>query len=119
MKKHLLMWLLQIAVAVMFLTAGWPKLAGAPLMVQTFDAIGIGQWLRYLTGALEIGGAVLLFVPALAALGALTLAIVMVGAILTHAFVLGGSAIPAMVLLGASLTITWLRRGRFGVLARA
>jgi uncharacterized membrane protein len=32
-------------------------------MVGLFDAIGIGQWFRYLTGGLEVLGAVALLVP--------------------------------------------------------
>ena len=40
--------------AAMFLAAGVPKLLGAPVMVQMFNAIGIGQWFRYLTGSIEV-----------------------------------------------------------------
>ena len=109
MKKNVALWVLQIAVAAMFVAAAMSKLAGAPLMVQEFDALGFGQWFRYLTAALEIGGAALLIVPALAGIGALVLAVVMIGAIVAHVLVLGGSALPAIVLLAATLTIAWLR----------
>ncbi len=61
------------------------------------------------TAALELGGAVLLLVPTLAGIGAVVLAIVMVGAILAHTLVLGGSAVPAIVLLAATVTIAWFR----------
>jgi putative oxidoreductase len=118
MKKNMTLWVLQIAVAAMFVAAAVPKLAGAPMMVQEFDALGFGQWLRYLTAVLEIGGATLLIVPVLASIGALVLAIVMVGAILAHIAVLGGSALPAMVLLAATLTIAWLRRAQRPSLVR-
>ena len=40
------LWVLQIASAAMFLFAGFLKLSGAPLMVQEFGAIGLGQWFR-------------------------------------------------------------------------
>jgi putative oxidoreductase len=109
MKKNVALWVLQIAVAAMFVAAAVPKLAGAPMMVQEFDALGFGQWFRYLTAVLEIGGAALLIVPALAGVGALVLAVVMVGAIVAHVLVLGGTALPAIVLLAATLTIAWLR----------
>src|SRR6185503_11312074 len=98
MKKNVALWVLQIAVAAMFVAAATPKLTGAPMMVQEFDALGFGQWFRYLTAALEIGGAALLIVPALAGIGALVLAVVMIGAIVAHVLVLGGSALPAIVL---------------------
>ena len=94
----------------MFLFAGGSKLAGAPMMVQMFDAIGVGQWFRYLTGAIEVTSAVLLLVPSLAFFGALALAATMVGAVVTHLFVIGGSPAMPIVLLAATGTIAWLRR---------
>ena len=109
MKKNVALWVLQIAVAAMFVAAAVTKLAGASMMVQEFDALGFGQWFRYFTAVLEIGGAVLLIVPVLAGIGGLVLAIVMVGAIVAHLLVLGGSALPAIVLLVATLTIAWQR----------
>lgn len=103
-------WALSGLAAVAFLAAGGSKLAGAPAMVDMFAKIGAGQWFRYLTGALEVFGAVALFVPRTAFYGALLLAIVMAGAIVTHLAVLGGSPIPALVLLVIVGTVAWLRR---------
>jgi len=67
------LWILQIAGAAMFLMAGTSKLTGAAGMVQVFAAVGLGQWLRYFTGVLEVAGAAALLVPAFAGLGALWL----------------------------------------------
>ena len=64
-----------------FLAAGYFKLTGNEMMVGTFDAIGWGQWFRYVTGAIEVGGAVLLWVPGLQAIAAAVLGATMVGAI--------------------------------------
>jgi uncharacterized membrane protein YphA (DoxX/SURF4 family) len=97
------LWLTQIALAAMFLLAGGLKLTGAQEMVVLFDAIGIGQWLRYVTGSIEVLSAVALLVPAWAAFGALLLVPTMVGAVVTHLFVVGGSAVPATVLLVGAL----------------
>ena len=116
--KNVALWVLQIAVAAMFVAAAMPKLTGAPMAVEMFGVLGFGQWFRYVTALMEIGGAVLLVVPALAGIGALVLAIVMVGAILAHALVLGGSAVPAIVLLAATLTIAWFRPAQAPSLAR-
>ena len=102
-------WALQGLAAFAFLAAGGSKLAAAPAMVEMFAKIGAGQWFRYLTGALEVFGAVALFVPRATFYGALLLAIVMVGAIATHLAVLGGSPIPALVLLAIVGTVAWLR----------
>ena len=109
---NIVLWVLQIAAAAMFLMAGFSKLLGNPQMVAMFDAIGVGQWLRYLTGALEVGGAILLVVPRTSGLGALVLAFVMVGAVLTHLLILGGSPLIAIVLLMVTVFIAWGRRGR-------
>jgi putative oxidoreductase len=104
------LWLTQIALAAMFLFVGRLKLTGAPEMVGLFDAIGIGQWFRYVTGSIEVISAVALLVPASAAFGALVLIPTMLGAVLTHLFIVGGSPVPATVLLIGSLAIAWARR---------
>ena len=104
------LWTLQIASAAMFLFSGTLKLTGAPMMVQLFAAIGLGQWFRYFTGGLEVISAVLLLVPSLARFGALALAVTMVGAILTHVFIVGGSPAVPIALLVATTTIAWARR---------
>jgi putative oxidoreductase len=106
------LWGLQVVLAALFLFAGGSKLAGAPAMVALFDAIGVGQWLRYVTGVIEVASAVALLVPSFAPFGALLLASTMVGAIATHLFVVGGSpALPALLLLGL-LVVAWARRDR-------
>jgi putative oxidoreductase len=112
------LWLTQTALAAMFLFAGGLKLTGAPEMVGLFDAIGIGQWFRYVTGSIEVASAVALLVPAWAAFGALLLIPTMIGAVVTHLFIVGGSAVPATVLLIGSLAIAWARRNQLALLLR-
>lgn len=94
---------LQGALAVFFLlAAAVPKLIGEATAVQAFDDIGLGQWFRYLVGALELAGAVGLVVPRLARPAALGLAAVMVGAIFTNLFVIDGGPLtltPAILLV--------------------
>ena len=104
------LWGLQVGLATLFLLAGGSKLAGAPAMVALFEAIGIGQWFRYVTGLIEVVSAVGLLVPALAPFGALLLASTMVSAIATHLFIVGGSpALPGVLLLALSVVV-WTRR---------
>jgi uncharacterized membrane protein YphA (DoxX/SURF4 family) len=105
-------WILQIGVALMFLGAGVAKLAGAAPMVQLYDAIGVGQWFRYVTGIIEVGSAMLLLVPMRAGLGAVLLACTMVGAIIAHFTVLHTAPTGPVVLLGLSSAIVWLNRAR-------
>jgi putative oxidoreductase len=103
------LWTLQIVSAALFLFSGTLKLSGVPMMVQMFGAIGLGQWFRYFTGGLEVISAVLLLVPSLARFGALAMAVTMVGAILTHLFIIGGNPAVPVALLAATTTIAWFR----------
>jgi putative oxidoreductase len=103
------LWTLQIVSAALFLFSGTLKLSGAPMMVQMFGTIGLGQWFRYFTGGLEVISAVLLLVPSLARFGALAMAVTMVGAILTHLFIIGGNPAVPIALLAATTTIAWVR----------
>ena len=104
------LWAVQIALAGMFLLAGSPKLLGDPAMVGLFDAIGIGQWFRYLTGLIEVGSAVALLVPSFAVFGALALVPTMIGAVATHLFIVGGSPVLPAILLVGSAGVVWARR---------
>ena len=112
-------WTLQILLAAAFLGAGLSKLAGASAMVELFDAIGLGQWFRYVTGVVEVAGAVLLLVPGLAVAGAALLGTTMVFAVLTHLFVLQNSPAAAIVLLALTLAVLALRREDIATLRRS
>jgi len=114
--KNITLWVLQILVALAFLAAGFGKLSGQPPMIAVFEQIGIGQWLRYLTGSVEVIAAILLFIPRLVPIGALILAATMVGAVLTHLLVVGGSPVPALVLLVLAALIAWGRKNRITAL---
>lgn len=103
-------WVVRLLLAAAFVAAGGAKLAGAPMMVQTFDGIGIGQWFRYLTGTIEVASAVMLLLPSTRLLAAAALACTMVGAIITHLAVIGGTPVPAAVLLVLSLVVIALHR---------
>jgi uncharacterized membrane protein YphA (DoxX/SURF4 family) len=89
---------LRILLSIAFLGAGGAKLAGVDMMVMTFDQIGWGQGFRYLTGAIEVIGVALLWLPRRQVIGAAVLGGTMLGAVLSHWFILGPSAVPAMVL---------------------
>jgi putative oxidoreductase len=110
---RVVLWVGQFVVAAAFLMAGGSKFAGVPAMVALFNAIGIGQWLRYVTATIEVGSAIALLVPSLAPYGAVALAATMTGAVFTHLFIVGGSPLPALVLGAASAAIAWVRRDQF------
>jgi putative oxidoreductase len=104
------LWALQVLVAAVFLSAGGAKLTGATQMVRMFDVIGIGQWFRYLTGGLEVLGAIGLLIPAVAGVAAVLLSAVMICAVATHLFVIGGSPVVPIVLFLAGALIASARR---------
>src|SRR6266550_3189429 len=109
---NVVLWVLQIGAAGMFLMVGFLKLSGDPQLVGLFKAIGLGQWFRYLTGTLEVAGAFLLLTPRTSGLGALMLAGVMTGAVMTHVFIVGGSPLMAITLLVVTGLVAWGRRQR-------
>ena len=67
-------------------------------MIALFDAVGLGQWFRYVTGSLEVLGALLLIVPGTTAFGAVLLACVLAGAVVTHLTVLHTAPTAPLVL---------------------
>lgn len=101
---------LRALLTVAFVAAGFAKLSGVEMMVATYDALGVGQWFRYVTGLIEIGGAVLLWLPGLQVVGAGLLGATMVGAVLSHWFILGPSAVPAIVLGLLNAAVLYLHR---------
>jgi hypothetical protein len=107
---NIALWVVQGLLALAFLGAASGKLLGAPEMVALYDAIGLGQWFRYATGILEVAGAVLVLVPKTRGVGAGLLAGVMVGATLTHLFVLHNAPTAALVLFALSAFVVWGRR---------
>jgi uncharacterized membrane protein YphA (DoxX/SURF4 family) len=109
---NIAIWVVQILAAVAFLASGGMKLAGPAPVVAMFQKIGLGQWFRYFTALCEVGGAIALLVPGYAFYGASLLAAVMIGAIITHLAVLGGSPLPAIVLLVLTAAIAYFRRPR-------
>jgi putative oxidoreductase len=110
--KNAVLWVVQVLGAAMFLMSGLMKLSGSEQVVQMFEAIGVGQWFRYVTGLIEFFSAVLLLVPALSAVGALLLIPTMIGAILTHLFIVGGSPAMPVALLIAMAVVAWGRWDR-------
>jgi putative oxidoreductase len=111
-------WVLQGIVATAFFAAGAAKLAGAAYMVQLFEQIGLGQWFRYVTGVVEVVGALALIAPGLVWFGGLWLGGTMFFAVLTHVFVLHTSPVPAIVLGVLNVLIVYLRRDELASFAK-
>jgi len=103
--------------AFVFIAAGIAKLAGLPFMVEVFSHAGLGQWFRYLTGAIEVGSAIMLLTRPLVGVGALVLSCTMAGAIIAHLTGVPGSPVPAIVLLLLSAALAFAFRQRTLALA--
>jgi putative oxidoreductase len=106
------LWVLQVMAAGTFLMAAMGKFTGAEPSASTFAAIGLGDWFRYLVAVLEVAGAVALLVPPLSGAAGLALAVMMVGAVATEAFVSGGPIAFPLVLLVMCAVIAWGRGDR-------
>jgi hypothetical protein len=96
-------WLPRLGVAILFLFVGTAKFQIQSPWVRIFEQIGFGEWFRYLTGTLQVIGAVLVLIPRTFAIGILILACTMAGAMAFWIFWLGApfnAAIPGILLLG-------------------
>jgi uncharacterized membrane protein YphA (DoxX/SURF4 family) len=108
--KNRAIWGVRILLALAFGAAGAAKLAGVEQMVGTFEAIGWGQWFRYVTGGIEVAGALLMLIPATGLVAGLLLGGTMVGATVSHLLVVPGSPVPAMVLGLLCALVVWHNR---------
>ena len=113
---NIIAWILAIVLAFVFVLAGGVKLIGASGMVAEFAQIGIGQWFRFLTGFLEVSGAIGLLVPRLRFWAALQIAAVMVGATGVNIWVLHVPSLAGLtaILMALALVLAWLRRPKKG-----
>ena len=99
----------ELALAGVFFLVGGAKLIGRHDMVELFRSIGVGQWLRYVTGVLEVAGAAFMVIPLASGASAVSLGTVMVAATLIELFVLRRPPIAAMACLSAHTYVAWSR----------
>jgi putative oxidoreductase len=114
--KAVVTWVLSVVLAVGFVGAGASKLAAQPFQVQLFRTLGFPGWFMYVTGILEIAGAIALLIPRYAVVGAGIIICVMLGAtssLVTHAQT--SLLPPTLLLLVLAAVIGYLRiwRRRF------
>jgi len=101
-------WVLRGGVMLFFILMGLEKFRsgpGAP-WPPMFAQIGFGQWFRYFTGVVEIGGGLLFFVPWTSVVGVFLLSCTMVGAMVVHIVVrhsIGSSVFPFVILIAIVL----------------
>ncbi len=112
--KTIVLWILRILMAALFLFASYMKLTDNPMMVDEFNTIGLGQWFRYFTGALELAGGIAILVPSVSVFAALVLLAVDAGALITQIAVLHGDWFHTVVIGAILASVIYLQRDRFG-----
>lgn len=106
----IVVWILSAILAAVFATTGLSKLIGVePFGLQAAAMNGFPQWIRMVVGVVELGGAIALLIPAVAAIAASLLALLMVPATITQ-WISGepGVFVP-LVLLALLLIVAWRR----------
>jgi uncharacterized membrane protein YphA (DoxX/SURF4 family) len=105
------LWTLQVLLAAVFAFSAFGKLTAEAQNVAGFEAMGLGTTGMYIIGALELAGAIAMFVPRLTGLAATCFVALMTGAVIITLAVGGGAlaAIPATVGVVAAVA-AWGRR---------
>jgi uncharacterized membrane protein YphA (DoxX/SURF4 family) len=101
--------ILQSLLALMFLIAGFGKIAGFKMHVENFKHWRLPQWFRIVTGIVELAGVAALIVgywdSSWVALGSLILGITGIGGIITHLRAKDSFNQTTMILLLAIISI--------------
>ena len=105
------LWTLQVLLAAVFAFSAFGKLTADAQNVAGFEAMGLGTTGMYIIGALELAGAIAMFVPRLTGLAATCFVALMIGAVIITLAIGGGAlaAIPATVGVLAAV-VAWGRR---------
>jgi putative oxidoreductase len=99
----------RLGVAAAFIFIGYTKFDNDPQgeWVQIFDRIGIGQWFRYLTGVLQVGGGLLMIFQRTLTIGAAMLAATMLGAAFVDIVLMGSPMFILPMLLLFIVATVW------------
>ncbi|MBC7930336.1 MAG: DoxX family protein [Rubrivivax sp.] len=109
--KEVLLWAVTIFLALVCLRSGLTKLPGDGFWVRDFQRWGYPGWFRLAVGVAELASFALLLIPRLASFGAGLFAVVMAGAIYTHATHNESSRLPFnFLLLTLALLVLYARR---------
>jgi uncharacterized membrane protein len=105
------LWALQVLLAAVYAFSAAGKLTADAQDVAVFEAMGLGTTGMYVIGALELAGAVAMFVPRLTGLAATCFVALMIGAVILSPAIGAGAfvAIPATVGVIAAV-VAWGRR---------
>jgi uncharacterized membrane protein YphA (DoxX/SURF4 family) len=119
----------EVALAAMCLIAGVSTLGTAPVtapvanmlhavgrgapLVNIYNVVGVGLFLNYLTGAIEVASAIALLLSFAAPYAALVLIPTMVMTIADNVFILQVSVVVPVVLMVVATSVAWAARDQF------
>ncbi|WP_421276955.1 DoxX family protein [Aeromonas veronii] len=110
---------LNIILSLIFLISGGAKLSCLTFEVAAFEKWGYALWFMYLIGTIEVVGGLGLLVNRLSALTAVTLALMMTGAVITHMnHAEGGMLVASSIILSLITARAWFGRDDIRALAR-
>jgi uncharacterized membrane protein YphA (DoxX/SURF4 family) len=105
------LWTLQVLLAAVYAFSAFGKLTAEAQNVAGFAAMGLGNTGMYVIGALELAGAIAMFVPRLTGLAALCFVALMTGAVILTAMMGGGALVAIPATVGAvAAVVAWGRR---------
>lgn len=118
--KKILSVVLRLVAALIMLQTLYFKFTAAPESVYIFSQVGIEPWGRIGTGVAELIASILLLIPATIAIGALLSIGIMLGALVTHLFILGVEVqgdggqlfIYALIVVISSSVLLWMYFGQ-------
>jgi len=117
MAKEVVVWIIALFLALVCLRSGLMKMPGVPgvqFWIRDFGRWGYPDWFRVAVGVAELISFALLLVPRVAGYGASLFAVVMLGAIFTHATHHESSRLHFnFLLLALSLIIVFARQPGF------
>jgi len=116
--KEVILWIIALFLALVCLRSGLLKVTGNVFWVRDFHRWGYPDWFRMVVGIAELISMALLLLPRLAGYGAGLFAVVMLGAVFTHATHNEFSRLPFNLLL-LCLSLIMIVARKPGVLTRS
>ena len=108
--KVIITWFFQILMGLEFILAGQAKFTRPDAWIKQFSNWGYPDHFYLLIGALELIGAIFIFIPKFASRAALGLGIIMLGATVTHAVHGEWSRVIVTLILAGILSAVYLLR---------
>lgn len=112
--QNVVFWIARLVAAVILLQTLFFKFTAAPESVALFTRLGVEPWGRIGTGVLELIASALILIPATVWAGSALAIGLMIGAVLSHVFVIGIARddggqlfLYALIVLGCALYAFW------------